>query len=76
MFYFYVYFYLILCSCDLQDIDVIVTNVKNSGQLSLDSFKRNNVSASWMVVGQENVDDPSFEVGIYVLKFSLMAILL
>ncbi|KAJ8450164.1 hypothetical protein Cgig2_033358 [Carnegiea gigantea] len=52
-----------------QDIDVIVTNVKNSGQLSLDSFKRNNVSASWTVVGQENVNDTSLEVKQKVKNF-------
>uniref|UniRef100_A0A7C9AEK3 Hexosyltransferase n=1 Tax=Opuntia streptacantha TaxID=393608 RepID=A0A7C9AEK3_OPUST len=44
-----------------EDIDVIVTNVKNLGKLSLDSFKRNNVSASWTVVGKEDVDNTSSE---------------
>jgi len=48
--------------------------VKNLGKLSLDSFKRNNVSASWTVVGKEDVDNTSSEVGIYLLivKFRLM----
>lgn len=48
----------------LQDIDIISANVKDLGPLSLDSFKNNNGSASWKVVGQENADDASVEVGI------------
>lgn len=54
----------------LQNVDVISANVKDLGPLSLDSFKRNNGSASWKVVGlgQENSDDASLEVGYSVTK--------
>lgn len=45
-----------------EDIGVIAASVKNFGGLSLDSFKRNNVSASWMVGGVETVDETSLEV--------------
>ncbi|KNA25929.1 hypothetical protein SOVF_002120 [Spinacia oleracea] len=44
-----------------EDIDIISANVKDLGPLSLDSFKNNNGSASWKVVGQENADDASVE---------------
>lgn len=46
-----------------ENVDVISANVKDLGPLSLDSFKRNNGSASWKVVGlgQENSDDASLE---------------
>ncbi|XP_057531664.1 polygalacturonate 4-alpha-galacturonosyltransferase [Amaranthus tricolor] len=41
-------------------VDVISVNVEDLGPLSLDSFKRSNVSASWKV-GHENSDYSSFE---------------
>lgn len=44
-----------------EDINVISANVKDLGPLSLDSFKRNNGSASFKVVGQENYGDASLE---------------
>lgn len=45
-----------------EDVNVISASVKDLGTLSLDSFKRNNGSASWKVVGEENFDDTSLEV--------------
>ncbi|CAO2834994.1 unnamed protein product [Amaranthus hypochondriacus] len=41
-------------------VDVISVNVEDLGPLSLDSFKRSNLSASWKV-GHENSDDSSVE---------------
>ncbi|KAK1425230.1 hypothetical protein QVD17_20577 [Tagetes erecta] len=38
-------------------IDVIKANTDDMGPLSLDSFRKNNFSASWKVDGQENVVD-------------------
>ncbi|GAB4844408.1 Polygalacturonate 4-alpha-galacturonosyltransferase [Ancistrocladus abbreviatus] len=43
-------------------IDVIAANTNDLGPLSLHSFKRNNLSASWKVVGQGSSDDASAEV--------------
>ncbi|XP_076901245.1 polygalacturonate 4-alpha-galacturonosyltransferase-like [Bidens hawaiensis] len=36
-------------------IDVIKANTEDLGPLSLDSFRKNNLSASWKFTGQENV---------------------
>uniref|UniRef100_A0A7C9AG04 Polygalacturonate 4-alpha-galacturonosyltransferase n=1 Tax=Opuntia streptacantha TaxID=393608 RepID=A0A7C9AG04_OPUST len=44
-----------------EDVNVISANVKDLGPLSLDTFKRNNGSASWKVVGQENLGDTPVE---------------
>lgn len=38
-------------------MDVIKANTDDMGPLSLDSFRKNNFSASWKVDGQENVVD-------------------
>ncbi|GAB4861859.1 Polygalacturonate 4-alpha-galacturonosyltransferase [Ancistrocladus abbreviatus] len=43
-------------------IDVIAANTNDMGPLSLDFFKKNNLSASWKVVGKESSDDASAEV--------------
>ncbi|GMH21685.1 hypothetical protein Nepgr_023527 [Nepenthes gracilis] len=43
-------------------IDVIAANTNDLGPLSLDSFKKNNLSASWKVVGQESSNDASLKV--------------
>ncbi|KAI7746780.1 hypothetical protein M8C21_032766 [Ambrosia artemisiifolia] len=36
-------------------IDVIKASTDDLGPLSLDSFRKNNLSASWKIIGQENV---------------------
>lgn len=37
-------------------IDIIKASTDDLGPLSLDSFRKNNLSASWRFVGQEIVD--------------------
>ncbi|GAB2290886.1 Polygalacturonate 4-alpha-galacturonosyltransferase [Dionaea muscipula] len=43
-------------------IDVIVANTNDLGPLSLDSFRKNNLSASWRVVEKEHSNHTSMEV--------------
>ncbi|KAL9228965.1 hypothetical protein vseg_004489 [Gypsophila vaccaria] len=45
-----------------EDIEVIIDSVKDLGPLSLDSFRQKNGSASWNIVGRDNVDVSLLEV--------------
>lgn len=38
-------------------MDVIKANMDDFGLLSLESFRKNNLSASWKIVGQQTVAD-------------------
>lgn len=50
----------------MQFVEVIATSTNDLGPLSLDSFKKNNLSASWKIVGKDSSDGTSLEVCLAV----------
>ena len=53
----------------MQVIDVIVNSTKDMGPYSLDSFRKNNLSASWKFVGVDSSVVTNSEVRIFCLTF-------
>ena len=51
----------------MQVIDVIVASTNDMGPYSLDSFRKNNLSASWQVVGVDTSIVTNSEVRMFVL---------
>lgn len=61
-------------------MDVIASRTSDMGPLSLDIFKKNNLSASWKVIGAKNsvVDSDTYEVRtiMFLLEFLVVPLTL
>lgn len=53
----------------MQVIDVIVASTNDMGPYSLDSFRKNNLSASWKVIGVDTTLVSKSEVRTFLLNF-------